>query len=91
MYININLIDIVDSLIQTEFVLLSRMAQEGRLTSVEVYNVQKRYDPDKYYVYILRVQRVNQTDPSYLFRSYKEFVEFQQKICIHYPLAKCYR
>ncbi|XP_054261584.1 phosphatidylinositol 4-phosphate 3-kinase C2 domain-containing subunit beta-like [Macrosteles quadrilineatus] len=66
------------------------MAAEGRLQSVEVYGYQKRYDPDKYYTYILRVQRVSQRDPTYLFRSYKEFVEFQQKLCIHFPLAKCY-
>uniref|UniRef100_A0A1B6CT28 Uncharacterized protein n=3 Tax=Clastoptera arizonana TaxID=38151 RepID=A0A1B6CT28_9HEMI len=66
------------------------MQQEGRLKSVEVYNFQKRYDTEKYYVYILKVERMNQTDPSYLFRSYKEFYEFQQKLCILFPLAKCY-
>ncbi|KAF6216879.1 hypothetical protein GE061_001229 [Apolygus lucorum] len=64
--------------------------QEGRLKSVEVFNYQKRYDPEKYYIYILRVERANQPDPSYLFRSYKEFCEFQHKICIMFPLAKCY-
>lgn len=66
------------------------MQQEGRIKSVAVYGCQKRYDPEKYYVYILRVERANQPDPFYLFRSYKEFCELQQKLCIHFPLAKCH-
>lgn len=66
------------------------MQQEGRLKSVAVYGCQKRYDPEKYYLYILRVERANQPDPTFLFRSYKEFCELQQKLCIHFPLAKCH-
>lgn len=68
-----------------------RMNQEGRIQSVEVFGYQKRYNLEKYYVYILKVKRENQTEPSYLFRSYKEFCEFHQKLCILFPLAKCYR
>nr|XP_050846088.1 phosphatidylinositol 4-phosphate 3-kinase C2 domain-containing subunit beta isoform X2 [Vespula vulgaris] len=64
------------------------MQQEGQLTSVQVHGYQKRYDPEKYYMYILRIQRKGQADPTYLFRSYKEFCEFYQKLCIHFPLAK---
>ncbi|KAK0183358.1 hypothetical protein PV327_001408 [Microctonus hyperodae] len=64
------------------------MQQEGELTSVQVHGYQKRYDPEKYYMYILRIQRKGQPDPTYLFRSYKEFCEFYQKLCIHFPLAK---
>ncbi|KAG7196586.1 hypothetical protein KM043_013079 [Ampulex compressa] len=64
------------------------MQQEGQLTSVQVHGYQKRYDPEKYYMYILRVQRKGHVDPTYLFRSYKEFCEFYQKLCIHFPLAK---
>ncbi|CAH0389985.1 unnamed protein product [Bemisia tabaci] len=66
------------------------LAQDGRIQSVRLYGYQKRYDPEKYYVYILKVERVNQPDPTFLFRSYKEFCEFQQKLCIHFPLARCY-
>uniref|UniRef100_A0A1B0DD91 phosphatidylinositol 3-kinase n=1 Tax=Phlebotomus papatasi TaxID=29031 RepID=A0A1B0DD91_PHLPP len=64
------------------------MAQDGRLRSVVVYGYQKRYDLEKYYTYILKVTRQNQPDPAYLFRSYKEFLEFHQKLCLHFPLAK---
>ncbi|KAL2736915.1 phosphatidylinositol 4-phosphate 3-kinase C2 domain-containing subunit beta isoform X1 [Vespula squamosa] len=67
------------------------MQQEGQLTSVQVHGYQKRYDPEKYYMYILRIQRKGQADPTYLFRSYKEFCEFYQKLCIHFPLAKVAR
>ncbi|XP_050532896.1 phosphatidylinositol 4-phosphate 3-kinase C2 domain-containing subunit beta isoform X2 [Daktulosphaira vitifoliae] len=64
------------------------MSQEGKIEHVEVYGCQKRYDPEKYYVYILKVFRENQRDPSYHFRSYKEFSEFQQKLLLLFPLAK---
>ncbi|XP_012259521.2 phosphatidylinositol 4-phosphate 3-kinase C2 domain-containing subunit beta isoform X3 [Athalia rosae] len=64
------------------------MLQEGQLTSVQVYGYQKRYDPEKYYMYILRIERKGHADPTYLFRSYKEFCELYQKLCIHFPLAK---
>lgn len=67
------------------------IAQEGKIVRVEVYGCQKRYDPEKYYVYILKVFRENQRDPSYLFRSYKELSEFQQKLLILFPLAKFLR
>ncbi|GAB0091122.1 phosphatidylinositol 4-phosphate 3-kinase C2 domain-containing subunit beta [Sergentomyia squamirostris] len=67
------------------------MAQDGRLQSVVVYGYQKRYDLEKYYTYILKVTRQNQPDPAYLFRSYKEFTEFHQKLCLHFPLAKLHR
>ncbi|XP_037934157.1 phosphatidylinositol 4-phosphate 3-kinase C2 domain-containing subunit beta [Teleopsis dalmanni] len=62
--------------------------QDGRLKSVMVVRCQKHYDMEKYYTYILRVTRHGQTDPTHLFRSYKEFTEFHQKLCLHFPLAK---
>lgn len=73
------------------FLVLNRMQQEGRILRVNVHGYQKRYDPEKYYVYIIKVIREGQPDPSYLFRSYKEFCEFHQKLCILFPLAKCHR
>ncbi|XP_071452807.1 phosphatidylinositol 4-phosphate 3-kinase C2 domain-containing subunit beta [Hetaerina americana] len=66
------------------------MHSEGRIRNVEVYSYQKRYDPEKYYVYILKVDRDNQPDPMYLFRSYKEFCELHQKLCLRFPIAKFY-
>lgn len=67
------------------------MLEDGRLESVTVHSYQKRYDLEKYYTYILKVSRKSQPDPVFLFRSYKEFLEFHQKLCLHYPLAKLHR
>lgn len=64
------------------------MAQEGRLVSVECLGFEKRYDPEKHYVYALRIYRQGQATPSVLYRSYKHFTELYQKICLHFPLAK---
>lgn len=72
-------------------IFVHRMAQDGRLKSVTVHGFQKRYDLEKYYTFILIVTRKSQPDPAYLFRSYKEFTEFHQKLCVHYPLAKLHR
>ncbi|EDV96661.1 phosphatidylinositol 4-phosphate 3-kinase C2 domain-containing subunit beta [Drosophila grimshawi] len=64
------------------------MAQDGRLKIVKVVRFQKHYSMEKYYMYILQVTRHGQRDPTHLFRSYREFTEFHQKLCIHFPLVK---
>lgn len=67
------------------------MAQDGRLKTVHVKSFQKRYDLEKYYTYIIHITRQNQPDPAYLFRTYKEFLEFYQKLCMLFPLIKFHR
>ena len=62
-------------------------ASDGRISSVSVYGYQKRYEPEKCYVFILRVQRENMTDPVYVFRTYKEFIEFGQRLAMAFPLV----
>lgn len=47
------------------------MANEGRIQAVEVHGIQKRYDQEKYYVFILKVSRTGHKDPTYIFRTYK--------------------
>ncbi|XP_071051233.1 phosphatidylinositol 4-phosphate 3-kinase C2 domain-containing subunit beta [Onthophagus taurus] len=66
------------------------MSSDGRLSHVQVLGFRKLYDPDKYYVYILRTWRHNQVQHMDVFRTYKEFCEFHQKLCIHFPLAKLF-
>ncbi|KRT80159.1 C2 domain containing protein [Oryctes borbonicus] len=63
------------------------MQTDGRLSHVQVLGYRKRYDPDKYYVYVLRVFRHGQAQHMEVLRTYKEFCEFHQKLCIHFPLA----
>lgn len=67
------------------------MDQDGAITNVSVHGYQKRYDLEKYYTYIVKVYRQNQPDPAFLFRTYKEFCEFHQKLCLQFPLARLHR
>ncbi|KAH8315286.1 hypothetical protein KR074_003629 [Drosophila pseudoananassae] len=64
------------------------MQQDGRLKIVKVVCFQKHYSMEKFYMYILEVTRHGQPDPTHLFRSYREFTEFHEKLCIHFPLVK---
>ena len=41
--------------------------------------------------YILIVSRSSSPDPASLFRSYKEFCELHQKLCLQYPLTRLHR
>eukprot|EP00094_Tigriopus_californicus_P006951 TCALIF_06692-PA protein Name:"Similar to Pik3c2a Phosphatidylinositol 4-phosphate 3-kinase C2 domain-containing subunit alpha (Mus musculus)" AED:0.07 eAED:0.07 QI:217/0.70/0.61/1/0.64/0.55/18/0/1515 len=53
---------------------------DGAITDVKVVSVQKRYSPDKHYMFILQVKREGVKDMLHLFRSYKEFCELESKI-----------
>merc|ERR1719204_887220 len=64
------------------------MSAEGRIQAVEVHGIQKRYDQEKYYVFILKVTRLREKVPTYIFRTYKEFYEFHSRLCTLYPLSK---
>lgn len=66
------------------------METDGKLTEVQVVGYRKCYDPDKYYVYILQILRVNVTEHARVLRTYKEFCELHQKLCMSFPLAKLY-
>ena len=68
-----------------------RMAQEGRITEVQVYGIQKRYNPEKHYVFILKIQRESRIVPDYIFRTYKEFCELDSKLCNAHPQARNHR
>ncbi|CAH0558618.1 unnamed protein product [Brassicogethes aeneus] len=63
------------------------MNTDDRIVQVTVAGCTKRYDPDKYYVYLLRVFRENQNDSTIIQRTYKEFCELHQKLCMFFPLA----
>ncbi|UYV78900.1 PIK3C2A [Cordylochernes scorpioides] len=61
---------------------------DGKISYLEVLGCQKRYDPEKYYVYIIKVCRENVHEPKIISRSYREFLEFNQKMCILFPHLK---
>ncbi|XP_019865562.1 phosphatidylinositol 4-phosphate 3-kinase C2 domain-containing subunit beta isoform X2 [Aethina tumida] len=60
---------------------------DGKIVDVEVLGYKKRYDPDKYYVYLLKVYRENSSQPMIIQRTYKELCELHQKLCMAFPLA----
>lgn len=72
-------------------VFIYSMTTDGQLVHVEMVDYRKRYDPDKYYVYVLRGYRKDQRQPMEIQRTYKEFCELHQKLCIYFPLAKLHR
>lgn len=67
------------------------MREEGRIRGVTVMSYEKRYVSEKYYVYILKVERDGQSYQMNILRTYKEFCELHQKLCMHFPLAKIHR
>ncbi|XP_070200165.1 phosphatidylinositol 4-phosphate 3-kinase C2 domain-containing subunit alpha-like [Littorina saxatilis] len=60
---------------------------DGKIAKVSVHRVQKRYTPEKHYVYILQVERENQRVPTYVFRHFSEFMEFRDKLSTMFPLV----
>jgi hypothetical protein len=41
---------------------------DGRIEAVQVYGIQKRYQPEKHYVFILKITRENEREATFLFR-----------------------
>ncbi|XP_074006124.1 phosphatidylinositol 4-phosphate 3-kinase C2 domain-containing subunit alpha isoform X3 [Numenius arquata] len=64
------------------------LKQDGRIKQVSVFTYQKRYNPDKYYIYVVRVLREGQVEPSFVFRTFDEFQELHNKLGILFPLWK---
>ncbi|XP_064599757.1 phosphatidylinositol 4-phosphate 3-kinase C2 domain-containing subunit alpha-like [Liolophura sinensis] len=60
---------------------------DGKIKSVEVLACQKRYVPEKHYVYIIKVVREQHRVPSFIFRRFSEFVEFRDKLVAQFPLT----
>lgn len=64
------------------------LATDGRIKTVEILSYQKRYIPEKHYVYVLQVFREHQRDPTLVFRRYSEFQEFHTKLMDMFPSAR---
>ncbi|RWS05589.1 phosphatidylinositol 4-phosphate 3-kinase C2 domain-containing subunit alpha-like protein [Dinothrombium tinctorium] len=61
---------------------------EEKIKSLEVVDFCKKYEPEKQYFFVIKVEREHQLDPSYVLRTYREFCEFYQKLSSFFPLAK---
>uniref|UniRef100_A0A8C7YMT2 Phosphatidylinositol 4-phosphate 3-kinase C2 domain-containing subunit alpha n=1 Tax=Oryzias sinensis TaxID=183150 RepID=A0A8C7YMT2_9TELE len=64
------------------------MKQEGRILHASIFSFQKRYNPDKYYTYVVRILREGQNEPQFVFRTFDEFQELHNKLTILFPLWK---
>uniref|UniRef100_A0A8C0GFV7 Phosphatidylinositol 4-phosphate 3-kinase C2 domain-containing subunit alpha n=1 Tax=Chelonoidis abingdonii TaxID=106734 RepID=A0A8C0GFV7_CHEAB len=64
------------------------LRQDGRIKEVCVFTYQKRYNPDKHYIYVVRVLREVQVEPTFVFRTFDEFQELHNKLGILFPLWK---
>uniref|UniRef100_H3BBV2 Phosphatidylinositol-4-phosphate 3-kinase catalytic subunit type 2 alpha n=1 Tax=Latimeria chalumnae TaxID=7897 RepID=H3BBV2_LATCH len=62
--------------------------QDGRIREVSIYTYQKRYNPDKHYIYVVRILREGQANPTFIFRTFDEFQELHNKLSILLPLWK---
>ncbi|XP_062616262.1 phosphatidylinositol 4-phosphate 3-kinase C2 domain-containing subunit alpha-like isoform X2 [Saccostrea cucullata] len=60
---------------------------DGKIESVVVHSYQKRYQPERHYIFIFKVERANQKVPMFVFRHYSEFLEFRNKMMDLFPLA----
>ncbi|XP_041367790.1 phosphatidylinositol 4-phosphate 3-kinase C2 domain-containing subunit alpha-like [Gigantopelta aegis] len=60
---------------------------DGKIVKVELLGYQKRYTPEKHYLYIVQVEREEQKVASYIFRQFSEFVEFRDKLSDMFSLV----
>uniref|UniRef100_A0A8C7IC17 Phosphatidylinositol-4-phosphate 3-kinase catalytic subunit type 2 alpha n=1 Tax=Oncorhynchus kisutch TaxID=8019 RepID=A0A8C7IC17_ONCKI len=64
------------------------LKQEGRIRDASIFSFQKRYNPDKHYTYVVRLLREGQSEAQFLLRTFDEFQELHNKLCILFPLWK---
>lgn len=62
--------------------------QDGQIKEVSVFTYHKKYNPDKHYIYVVRILRDGQLEPSFVFRTFDEFQELHNKLSIIFPLWK---
>ncbi|XP_064634199.1 phosphatidylinositol 4-phosphate 3-kinase C2 domain-containing subunit alpha-like isoform X2 [Lineus longissimus] len=61
---------------------------DGRITNVVIEGYQKRYSPEKFYIYIIRVDREDEKVPNFIMRKYPEFLEFHKRLVEMFPMVK---
>ncbi|XP_060733673.1 phosphatidylinositol 4-phosphate 3-kinase C2 domain-containing subunit alpha isoform X1 [Tachysurus vachellii] len=64
------------------------LKQEGCIRDASIFSFQKRYNPDKHYIYVVRILRERQSEPQFVFRTFDEFQELHNKLTIIFPLWK---
>ena len=67
------------------------MASDGRITEINVVKTQKRYIPERHYVFILKIKRENLNFHTAVFRTFQEFCELESKMATLYPHSQVHR
>ena len=57
-----------------------RKEEEINLRSAHVVDFQKRYLPEKHYVFVINVMRENEKEPKFVFRRFEDFQELNGKL-----------
>lgn len=58
---------------------------DGLVDSARVVDFQKRYSPEKYYIYVVNICRVGVQEPSFVFRRFSHFHELHTKLTDAFP------
>ena len=58
---------------------------DGLVDSARVVDFQKRYSPEKYYIYVINICRVGVEEPSFVFRRFNQFHELHTKLTEAFP------
>lgn len=53
---------------------------DGKIQSLDIVHLYKKYEPEKQYYYVVRVKRVEQPDTTDITRTFREFSELQIKL-----------
>lgn len=61
---------------------------DGRIVSLDLVRMYKKYEPEKQYYYVVRVWRENQPDTTDITRTFREFSELQMKLHGRFPSGK---
>lgn len=61
--------------------------ENSKINSVSILSYYKKYEPEKHYYFIVKVDRSHQRDPSFVSRTFSEFYEFYSKITTKFPLV----
>lgn len=58
---------------------------DGKIESLKLVQLYKKYEPEKQYYYVVRVKRENQPDSTDITRTFREFSELQLKLNCMFP------
>lgn len=58
---------------------------DGLIDSARVVDFQKRYNPEKYYIYLVNICRDGVEEPSFVFRRFRHFHELHLKLTQAFP------